>query len=187
MSTGASSGTRRCPELEREERAADLRRDERGALARLHAIDVVAAGLTDYGKPGNYFARQLQRWTEQYRASETATIADMDRLIDWLGANVPADDGRVALVHGDWRIDNMIFDAGRAAPARGARLGTVDARPSLRRPRLSVHAMAPAERRRLARPRRPRPRRARAFRPRPNMSPPIAGGRGSTACPTGRS
>ena len=54
-------------------------------LARLHAIDVAAAGLADYGKPGSYFARQLQRWTEQYRASETETIDDMDRLIVWLG------------------------------------------------------------------------------------------------------
>ncbi|WP_158812972.1 phosphotransferase [Methylocapsa sp. S129] len=95
----------------------DLTPDERGeiydsmnaALARLHAVDVVAAGLGDYGKPGNYFARQLQRWGEQYRASETTVHADMDRLIEWLGAHVPADDGRVALVHGDWRIDNMIF------------------------------------------------------------------------------
>jgi aminoglycoside phosphotransferase (APT) family kinase protein len=78
-------------------------------LARLHAIDVAGAGLADYGKPGNYFARQLQRWSEQYRASETSEIADMNRLIDWLGAHAPADDGRVALVHGDWRIDNMIF------------------------------------------------------------------------------
>ncbi|MBV8474942.1 MAG: phosphotransferase, partial [Hyphomicrobiales bacterium] len=58
-----------------------------------------------------YFARQLQRWSEQYRASETSEIADMNRLIDWLGAHTPADDGRVALVHGDWRIDNMIFAA----------------------------------------------------------------------------
>jgi aminoglycoside phosphotransferase (APT) family kinase protein len=83
-------------------------------LARLHAIDVAAAGLSDYGKPGSYFARQLQRWSEQYRASETGTIEDMERLITWLGKRVPADDGRVALVHGDWRIDNMIFD--RRAP-----------------------------------------------------------------------
>ena len=80
-------------------------------LAKLHAIDVSAAGLSDYGKPGSYFARQLQRWTEQYRASETETVDDMDRLIVWLASHVPADDGRVALVHGDWRIDNMIFDA----------------------------------------------------------------------------
>ncbi len=79
------------------------------ALARLHAIDVAAVGLADFGKPGNYFARQLQRWSEQYRASETDDIADMNRLIAWLGAHTPADDGRSALAHGDWRIDNMIF------------------------------------------------------------------------------
>jgi aminoglycoside phosphotransferase (APT) family kinase protein len=79
------------------------------ALARLHGIDFAAAGLADFGKPGNYFARQVRRWSEQYRASETAEIADMNRLIAWLGAHTPADDGRVALVHGDWRIDNMIF------------------------------------------------------------------------------
>ena len=78
-------------------------------LAQLHSVDIAAAGLSDYGKPGNYFARQTQRWTEQYRASETVKIADMDRLIDWLAANMPPDDGRVSLVHGDFRIDNMIF------------------------------------------------------------------------------
>jgi aminoglycoside phosphotransferase (APT) family kinase protein len=83
-------------------------------LAQLHGVDVVAAGLSDYGKPGNYFARQLQRWGEQYRASETTVHAEMDRLIVWLGAHVPADDGKVALVHGDWRIDNMIFANGDA-------------------------------------------------------------------------
>jgi aminoglycoside phosphotransferase (APT) family kinase protein len=79
------------------------------ALAQLHSIDIAKAGLSDFGKPGNYFARQTQRWTEQYRASETEKIPDMDRLIDWLAANMPPDDGRVALVHGDFRIDNMIF------------------------------------------------------------------------------
>ena len=82
------------------------------ALARLHTIDVAAAGLSDFGRPGNYFARQWQRWSEQYRASETDEIADMNRLVDWLGANMPPDDGRVSLVHGDYRIDNMIFDSG---------------------------------------------------------------------------
>ena len=80
-------------------------------LVRLHAIDVAAVGLTDFGKPGSYFARQLQRWTDQYRASETERVGAMERLLAWLGPHVPADDGRVALVHGDWRIDNMIFDA----------------------------------------------------------------------------
>ncbi|MDE3176652.1 MAG: phosphotransferase family protein [Pseudomonadota bacterium] len=78
-------------------------------LAQLHDIDIAKAGLSDYGKPGNYFARQTQRWTEQYRASETRKVPDMDALIDWLAANMPPDDGRVSLVHGDFRIDNMIF------------------------------------------------------------------------------
>ena len=97
------------PELEREERG-PVYDGMNDGLARLHSIDVAAAGLADYGKPGSYFARQYQRWTDQYRASETASIEDMERLITWLADKVPADDGRVALVHGDWRIDNMIFD-----------------------------------------------------------------------------
>ncbi len=78
-------------------------------LAALHGVDVEAAGLADYGKPGSYFERQLTRWTSQYRASETGTVADMDRLIAWLEQHLPADDGRVALVHGDYRIDNIMF------------------------------------------------------------------------------
>ena len=98
------------PELEREDRRPIYDAMNAG-LARLHAIDVAAAGLSDYGKPGSYYARQYQRWTDQYRASETAKIEDMERLIAWLADKVPADDGRVALVHGDWRIDNIIFDA----------------------------------------------------------------------------
>ncbi len=96
------------PDSSNEERAAVYDSMNAG-LARLHAIDIAAAGLSDYGKPGNYFARQTQRWTEQYRASETEKVPDMDRLIDWLAANMPPDDGRVSLVHGDFRIDNMIF------------------------------------------------------------------------------
>lgn len=78
-------------------------------LVALARTDIVAAGLGDYGKPGNYFARQLTRWTAQYRASETETIAAMDRLIDALPAAAPADDGRVALVHGDFRLDNLMW------------------------------------------------------------------------------
>jgi len=97
------------PELARADRA-PIYDAMNAALSELHAIDAGEAGLSDYGRPGSYFARQLERWSGQYRASETARIADMDRLIAWLKANVPADDGRVALVHGDWRIDNMIFD-----------------------------------------------------------------------------
>ncbi len=79
------------------------------AMAALHAIDPVAVGLADYGKPGNYFERQLRRWGEQYRASETRTIAAMDALIAALPARCPADDDSVSLVHGDFRIDNLMF------------------------------------------------------------------------------
>ncbi|HEY6520393.1 MAG TPA: phosphotransferase family protein [Roseiarcus sp.] len=98
------------PELERPVRTQIYDSMNEG-LTRLHSIDVAAAGLSEYGKPGGYFARQYQRWTDQYRASETAPVEDMERLIGWLAGKVPPDDGRVALVHGDWRIDNMIFDS----------------------------------------------------------------------------
>jgi aminoglycoside phosphotransferase (APT) family kinase protein len=99
----------------------DLSPAERGAvfdemnrvLAALHSVDYQAVGLGDFGKPGSYFARQIGRWTKQYRASETGTLEDMDALIDWLDANLPEDDGRVGLVHGDYRIDNMIFATDR--------------------------------------------------------------------------
>ena len=78
-------------------------------LVALHRVDPAAAGLGDYGKPGNYFARQIARWSQQYRASETTAIPDMDALILALEARCPADDGAVALVHGDFRIDNVMF------------------------------------------------------------------------------
>lgn len=83
-------------------------------LAAIHQVDVEAVGLGDYGKPGNYFERQLGRWTQQYRASEIDKIAPMDQLIEWLEANIPEDDGRVSLVHGDFRLDNMIFSADKS-------------------------------------------------------------------------
>lgn len=79
------------------------------ALAKLHSVDVAAVGLSDFGRPGNYFARQLARWTEQYRASETDAVPAIDTLIAWLEGALPPDDGRASLVHGDYRIDNMIF------------------------------------------------------------------------------
>ena len=78
-------------------------------LAALHSVDITAVGLADYGKPGNYFERQVSRWSTQYRASETETIPAMEHLLQWLPANMPADDGRVSLVHGDFRLDNMLF------------------------------------------------------------------------------
>jgi aminoglycoside phosphotransferase (APT) family kinase protein len=78
-------------------------------LTELHRVDLAACGLADYGKPGNYFARQLTRWTGQYRASELRPIPAMEELMSWLDANQPPDDGKVALVHGDYRLDNMVF------------------------------------------------------------------------------
>lgn len=79
------------------------------ALASLHDVDPDAVGLSDFGKPGSYFTRQLSRWTGQYRASETTQIPAMDRLIAWLEEQSPPDDGTVSIVHGDYRLDNMIF------------------------------------------------------------------------------
>ena len=78
-------------------------------LAALHNVNVEAVGLTDYGRPGNYFERQLSRWSKQYRASETESIEDMERLMQWLEERMPEDDGNVSLVHGDYRLDNMMF------------------------------------------------------------------------------
>ena len=89
--------------------------EQNRALAALHSADPATIGLADFGRPGSYFARQRDRWTKQYRASETEYLADMETMIAWLNANEPADDGRVSLVHGDYRLDNMIFakDASR--------------------------------------------------------------------------
>ncbi|HLW24615.1 MAG TPA: phosphotransferase family protein [Steroidobacteraceae bacterium] len=97
---------------------AALSRAERGALydemnrviAALHGVDYAALGLADYGKPGNYLARQIDRWTRQYRASQTETIEEMDRLIEWLPAHIPGEKNPpTSIVHGDFRIDNLIF------------------------------------------------------------------------------
>ena len=78
-------------------------------LAAIHSVDIDRAGLSDYGRPGNYFQRQLDRWSAQYRASELETIDEMERLIVWLSDNMPADDGKVSLVHGDYRLDNLMY------------------------------------------------------------------------------
>lgn len=78
-------------------------------LARLHAVRPDAVGLADYGRPGNYFERQIARWTKQYRASDGPRIAALDTLVDWLPANMPPDDGAVAIAHGDFRVGNMMF------------------------------------------------------------------------------
>lgn len=77
-------------------------------LARLHGIDVAAAGLSDYGKPGNYFQRQIDRWTRQYRGAQTEEIPEMERLIETLPGAIPADEA-VSIAHGDYRLENVMF------------------------------------------------------------------------------
>ncbi|MET0308127.1 MAG: phosphotransferase family protein [Sphingomonas sp.] len=89
-------------------------------LAALHSIDPVAVGLGDYGKPGNYFERQVARWSKQYRMSQTDDLPEMERLIEWLPRTVP-EQTRTSIVHGDFRIDNMIF-----APAGPRVLAVLD-------------------------------------------------------------
>ncbi|WP_163930893.1 phosphotransferase family protein [Paraferrimonas sp. SM1919] len=79
-------------------------------MANLHNVDIDSVGLADYGPKGGYFERQYSRWTKQYKASELEPIAAMDKLIAWLGENLPEDDGQVCLVHGDFRLDNMMFN-----------------------------------------------------------------------------
>jgi len=94
--------------------------DERGAIYRemsrviaaLHSVDIDAAGLGSYGKPGNYFERQIGRWSKQYQASITQPIEAMDQLTAWLPAHMPAsarDPAQVSIVHGDYRLDNLVF------------------------------------------------------------------------------
>ena len=79
-------------------------------LAALHDVDIDAVGLSDYGAPGNYFERQIGRWSKQYRASETVEVPAMNELMERLVEQMPEDDGQRTLVHGDYRIDNMMFE-----------------------------------------------------------------------------
>jgi aminoglycoside phosphotransferase (APT) family kinase protein len=99
------------PEATTAERAAIYDEMNR-VIAALHRVDVAGAGLADYGRPGNYFERQIGRWAKQYAASVTQPIDAMDRLVQWLPAHMPAsarDDSRVSVVHGDYRLDNLVF------------------------------------------------------------------------------
>ena len=98
----------RLPGLEVEARAAIYDELNR-VLAAIHSVDPVRIGLGDFGPEGNYYARQVGRWVKQYRASETDKIPEMDELVTWLEMNLPSDDGRRTLVHGDYRIDNLLF------------------------------------------------------------------------------
>jgi aminoglycoside phosphotransferase (APT) family kinase protein len=95
------------PDMTKEQRAAIYDEMNR-VIATLHSVDVEQAGLADYGKAGNYFARQIGRWSKQYQASETEPIDAMNHLIEWLPHHIPAGE-EVAVVHGDYRLDNLIF------------------------------------------------------------------------------
>jgi aminoglycoside phosphotransferase (APT) family kinase protein len=96
----------------------DVNNERRGAvigemnrvLAALHDVNIDDVGLSDYGAPGNYYERQIGRWTKQYRASETVEVPAMNELMERLVEQMPADDGQRTLVHGDYRIDNMMFE-----------------------------------------------------------------------------
>jgi aminoglycoside phosphotransferase (APT) family kinase protein len=99
------------PEMGNAERSAIYDEMNR-VIAALHTVDVRAAGLSDYGKPGSYFERQIGRWSKQYQASITQPIDAMDRLMHWLPAHLPEsarDESKVSVVHGDYRLDNLVF------------------------------------------------------------------------------
>ncbi len=104
---GRSLWDQSMPGMARAERAA-LWDEMNSVLARLHSVDHRAAGLGDYGRTGDYLARQIGRWSKQYGASETVRIEAMDRLIEWLPAHIPPGD-ETCIVHGDFRLDNLIF------------------------------------------------------------------------------
>jgi aminoglycoside phosphotransferase (APT) family kinase protein len=97
------------PEMASNELRAQAYDEMNKVLAAIHSVDLAEVGLSDYGKSGNYFERQMSRWTKQYKASEIDVIPAMDQLMNWLEKNMPEDDGRVSLVHGDYRLDNIIF------------------------------------------------------------------------------
>ncbi len=104
------------PEMDNAQRAAIYDELNR-VIAALLMVDVHKQGLADYGKPGNYFERQIGRWSKQYQASITQPIEEMDKLMAWLPQNMPAsarDESKVSIVHGDYRLDNVMFDKDRA-------------------------------------------------------------------------
>ncbi|WPC03886.1 phosphotransferase [Pseudomonas benzenivorans] len=96
------------PEVGKDERSAIYDEMNR-VLVALHSVDIEKVGLSDYGKPGNYFRRQFDRWSSQYRATELDRIEPMEQLMAWLESHIPEDDGRVSLVHGDYRLDNLML------------------------------------------------------------------------------
>jgi aminoglycoside phosphotransferase (APT) family kinase protein len=98
----------RMPDLSRVERAA-VYDSVNETLARLHTVDYAAIGLQDYGRPGNYFSRQIARWTKQYEMSRTEDIPELDRLTEWLPGAVPEDDGLSCITHGDFSFHNILI------------------------------------------------------------------------------
>jgi aminoglycoside phosphotransferase (APT) family kinase protein len=103
------------PDMSREERAAHFEAMN-ATIAQLHGYDPEAIGLGDYGKASGFVERQVARWSKQYLTdTDAGRVPAMDRLVDWLGSNLPPDSGRASVVHGDYRCDNMIFDAQRPA------------------------------------------------------------------------
>ena len=103
------------------EQRGEMYLDVARTLARLHAVRPEAVGLGDFGRPGSYFARQIARWTRQYHAARGPRIPALDRLVDWLPAHMPADDGAVSIAHGDFRIGNLMFH-----PTRPQVIGVLD-------------------------------------------------------------
>jgi len=96
------------PEVDKTERTGIYQEMNR-VLAAMHSVDIKKAGLENFGKPGNFYERQIGRWTKQYKAAQTGDEPAMEALMEWLPNNIPADDGLVSLAHGDFRLDNMIF------------------------------------------------------------------------------
>ena len=117
---GRSFDDPRLPEIEKPERLLFINEMGR-VLSAIHKIDLDTVGLSDFGPRGNYFRRQIDRWSGQYRASKTDTIPAMDRLMAELDRTCPDDDGRACLVHGDYRIDNLLF-----APSRPEIVAVLD-------------------------------------------------------------
>ncbi len=98
------------PDMSTDDRAAIYAEMNR-VLAALHSVNIDQVGLEDFGKQGGYFERQIKTWTKQYHAAETRTIDSVNHLIEWLPANMPKDDGKVSIAHGDYRLDNLMFAA----------------------------------------------------------------------------
>ncbi len=96
------------PEVDKTERTAIYQEMNR-VLAAMHSVDIKKAGLENFGKPGNFYERQIGRWTKQYKAAQTGDEPAMEALMEWLPNNIPQDDGLTSLAHGDFRLDNMIF------------------------------------------------------------------------------